>query len=138
MNPQIESNSGITPENLPSKALEHSRRCAVERIRFVSAEISTKKLSANRSNALKSTGPRTPEGRAVSKMNALKHGIFSNEVLVRGLNARECSRGLDALYEVFRTQYQPVGRWRKCWWSKSSLPDGGCAGLGQRNRAKSP
>jgi len=40
-------------------------------------------IAANKANALKSTGPNTPEGRAVSKMNAFKHGIFSKEVLER-------------------------------------------------------
>ena len=54
-----------------------------------------KQLAANRRNAQKSTGPKTPEGRAVSKMNALKHGILSKEVLVRGLNIKESSRELD-------------------------------------------
>ena len=56
---------------------------------------SVKQIAANRRNAQKSTGPRTPEGRAVSKMNALKHGIFSKEVLVSGLNIKESSRELE-------------------------------------------
>jgi hypothetical protein len=48
--------------------------------------ISLKQMEANRRNAQKSTGPKTPDGRAVSKMNALKHGILSKEVLARGLH----------------------------------------------------
>ena len=32
-------------------------------------------LSANRANALRSTGPRTGDGRAVSALNARKHGL---------------------------------------------------------------
>jgi hypothetical protein len=35
-----------------------------------------KQLSANRLNARKSTGPKSVTGKAVSKMNALKHGIY--------------------------------------------------------------
>src|SRR5665213_622848 len=70
---------------------------------------SPEQLDANRRNAQKSTGPKTPEGRAVSKMNALKHGIFSKEVLVRGLNIKENSRDLEGLYERFWQQYSPVG-----------------------------
>ena len=31
--------------------------------------------AANRRNAQKSTGPRTPQGRAASRLNALKHGL---------------------------------------------------------------
>jgi hypothetical protein len=71
--------------------------------------MSLKQLAANRCNAQKSTGPKTPEGRAVSKMNALKHGILSKEVLVRGLNIKESSRELSALYQRFWQDLNPVG-----------------------------
>src|SRR4051812_40816467 len=37
--------------------------------------ISEKKLRANRENAKKSTGPKTVEGKNISKRNALKHGL---------------------------------------------------------------
>ena len=68
-----------------------------------------KQIAANRLNATKSSGPRTPEGRAVSRMNALKHGILSKEVLVRGLNIKESNREFTALHEQFRQDLKPVG-----------------------------
>lgn len=71
--------------------------------------MSTKQMEANRQNARKSTGPRTPAGRARSRMNALKHGIRSKGVLVQGLHYRENSRELDALYERFRQEMDPQG-----------------------------
>jgi hypothetical protein len=40
-----------------------------------STPISEKRLAANRANAQKSTGPRTPEGRTASSRNAVKHGF---------------------------------------------------------------
>ena len=73
------------------------------------SSVSEKKLEANRRNCLKSTGPRTPEGRAVSRMNALKHGLASKEVLVRGSVRRESGRELAAWHERFHSQLQPVG-----------------------------
>lgn len=39
--------------------------------------ISERKLQANRANAQRSTGPRTEAGKAISRRNALKHGILS-------------------------------------------------------------
>ncbi len=39
-----------------------------------------KQIEANRRNALKSTGPRTPEGKAAVSRNALKHGFALREI----------------------------------------------------------
>jgi hypothetical protein len=36
-------------------------------------------IQANRANAQKSTGPRTPEGKETAAQNALKHGLFARE-----------------------------------------------------------
>lgn len=68
-----------------------------------------KQLAANRRNAAKSTGPRTHQGKAVSKLNALKHGILSKEVLVRGLSYQESQREFAALHQRFQDQLQPAG-----------------------------
>lgn len=42
--------------------------------------ISEQKLRANRANAKRSTGPKTEAGKAVSRRNALKHGILSRSL----------------------------------------------------------
>lgn len=42
---------------------------------------SDRKLAANRANSRNSTGPRTPEGKARSARNALKHGALARKVL---------------------------------------------------------
>jgi len=42
------------------------------------------RVGAKRKNSLKSTGPKTPEGRATSSKNALRHGLLSREVALPG------------------------------------------------------
>jgi len=41
-------------------------------------------IHANRSNAQKSTGPRTPEGKAAVAQNALKHGLLARQAVIVG------------------------------------------------------
>lgn len=48
-----------------------------------------KQIEANRLNAQKSTGPKTPEGKRRSAMNALKHGLRSKLVVIPGEDPRD-------------------------------------------------
>ena len=66
---------------------------------------SGKKVEANRRNALKSTGPKTPEGKATVRLNALKHGLRSEEVLLPA----EDGEALRDLSESLRAELQPIG-----------------------------
>jgi hypothetical protein len=45
---------------------------------------SDKQIRANRQNALKSTGPKSPGGKAAARRNALTHGLLSTEMLLPG------------------------------------------------------
>ena len=66
---------------------------------------SDKQAQANRRNALKSTGPKTPEGKAAVRHNATKHGLLSQEVLL----PEEDAAALEELGERLRAELQPVG-----------------------------
>jgi hypothetical protein len=71
--------------------------------------MSLKQLDANRRNAQKSTGPKNPDGRAVSKMNALKHGLLAQTVVVRGHQIKESSNKFKKLCQEFYADLNPVG-----------------------------
>jgi hypothetical protein len=68
--------------------------------------ISQKQLAANRRNALKSTGPKTPEGKAVVRLNALRHGLRSRSLLLPGENIEE----LRQLCADLEADWQPRNR----------------------------
>jgi hypothetical protein len=56
----------------------------------IGVEIMTNNRHAeNRKNALKSTGPKTPCGKAVSSRNAVKHGIFTVAPVLSGIESRD-------------------------------------------------
>jgi hypothetical protein len=61
------------------------------------------KIAANRANAQLSTGPRTPEGKAVSSQNALRHHNLAKAVLTRA----ECRRRFSEFVAGFHAEYQP-------------------------------
>ena len=45
--------------------------------------VSAAKLEANRRNSLKSTGPRTDQGKEIAKMNATKHGLRAETLVMQ-------------------------------------------------------
>src|SRR5882762_8424841 len=63
---------------------------------------------ANRLNAQKSTGPRTPEGKSVTRLNALKHspqasdGLFATDPVIPGEDPALFDALRDGLYRDFQ------------------------------------
>jgi hypothetical protein len=66
---------------------------------------SPEKVAANQANAQLSTGPKTPEGRKASSMNALRHGLTSRELVIRA----EDQTAFDELHAAYRAELQPHG-----------------------------
>ena len=64
------------------------------------------RLAANRQNALQSTGPRTPEGKALACQNARTHGLLSRHVV---LLPDEDANRLAAIRHALHAELQPVG-----------------------------
>jgi hypothetical protein len=49
-------------------------------------------IAANRRNALRSTGPRTELGKSISRLNALKHGLGAEQVVLFDEDVTEFER----------------------------------------------
>jgi hypothetical protein len=67
--------------------------------------ISEKQLLANRQNALRSTGPRTAEGKAIASQNAVKHGLRAENTVIPGENPEE----FDQFRQLLLEDLAPVG-----------------------------
>src|SRR6266403_4086566 len=65
-----------------------------------------KQIEANRRNALKSTGPRTPEAKAAVRMNALRHGLRARTVVLPAENPEEFHQ----LCNDLEAEWQPQSR----------------------------
>jgi hypothetical protein len=61
----------------------------------------TEQIDANRQNAQHSTGPRTPEGKAASRFNALKSGIDAQAQIIPG----EDPANLEALVAEYQQRF---------------------------------
>ncbi len=68
--------------------------------------ISERQQEANRRNAAKSHGPKTPEGRAAVRHNALKHGFTAAEIIFPTV---EEQIDFEQFRVAFEEEHQPVG-----------------------------
>jgi len=66
-------------------------------------------MLANRSNGMRSGGPKTPMGKAVSRMNAVKHGLLAKQVLVMSFKLRESASEFKEFCAEFYADLAPVG-----------------------------
>ena len=73
--------------------------------------VSEAKLAANRLNAQKSTGPRTPQGKAKVGRNAMVHGFYCKHTVIVGESPHE----LENLRESFVARLKPAGELETCY-----------------------
>ena len=62
-------------------------------------------ITANQQNAVRSTGPVTPEGKLASSKNSLSHGLRSNTIVLPGEDQAE----YDDLLKCLMAYYRPSG-----------------------------
>ena len=68
-----------------------------------------KQFEANRRNAQKSTGPKTPEGKSAVSMNALRHGLTGHTIILPS----EDLKAYESHALAFFDEYQPKGATEK-------------------------
>jgi hypothetical protein len=64
-----------------------------------------KQIDANRRNAQKSTGPKTPEGKEIASQNATRHGLLAQALVLEGESREE----FDRFSEGLMAHLGPVG-----------------------------
>jgi hypothetical protein len=79
------------------------------KIFFMAKIVSQKQLAANHRNAQHATGPRSPEGKSASRLNAAKHGLLARQVVARGYFHQESSNEFKSLCREYHENLAPVG-----------------------------
>jgi hypothetical protein len=73
--------------------------------------VSEKQHQANRQNAQHSTGPKTPEGKAAIRFNALTYGLRTRATIIPDEDAADYSR----LWDEMEADWQPQNRTERCY-----------------------
>src|ERR1022692_3713588 len=73
--------------------------------------ISDKQREANLNNAQHSSGPKTPEGKAAIRFNALTYGLRTRATILERENAADYSQFWDEL----EAEWQPQNRTERCY-----------------------
>ena len=76
--------------------------------------VSKKQNRANRENAQKSTGPTTNEGKQTSSRNAVKHGLYSEQIVIRTANLIESEDEYNDLIESLYDELKPKTAMQEC------------------------
>src|SRR6516162_3987027 len=102
----------------------------------VASATSQKRIDANRRNAQKSTGPRTPEGKGRSRFNGLKHGLTATIPVIPGEDPAVYEARLEAMIESLPPRNQVeldlLGRVAAATWSLERATRAEAALISQR------
>jgi len=67
-------------------------------------------IEANKQNSLVSTGPATSEGKAIVAQNAVKHGIFTKDLIITTGDGKEDAQEYRELLDGLIISLNPVGQ----------------------------
>jgi hypothetical protein len=120
MNSDGERLLGQQQESQAGHSATSGRRKAADNAKE-KATTSPKKIDANRRNALKSTGPRTPNGKKRVSRNATRHGFFAKWLLIQGRDGDESKQEYDNFCAGIQKHYCPVGWLEELWAEKIAV-----------------
>ena len=87
---------------------------------------SEKQVMANRANAKRSTGPRTKTGKSLSCINAYKHGLTAQTIVIHGEDPEEFNLLRAKLEDEFKPrpgmESELVERLAACMWRMRRIP----------------
>jgi len=72
-------------------------------------ETSSKKVEANRRNSVRSTGPRTEQGKRVARSNSIRHGFYSKEAIIKRGDGRESLPEFNRMRDSLLADLRPQG-----------------------------
>ncbi len=82
-------------------------------IKDTNMPVSKKQLIANRQNAQKSTGPTTTQGKTVVSRNAVKHGLYADDIIINSPYLKENKAEYDLLLSSLIDELKPIGRFQE-------------------------
>jgi hypothetical protein len=95
--------AGTTSELSRSLSIQSSANSAGEQ------PASQRRVEANRKNALRSTGPKSQQGKDVSSRNSLKHGLLAKSAVIMRGPMKENQAEFDVLLSGLDDYFCPVG-----------------------------
>jgi len=76
--------------------------------------VSEKQLIANRQNCQKSTGPKTDRGKETVANNAVKHGVYSSNIIIDSPHLKEDPSEYDYLLNSLIEELNPTTNFQEC------------------------
>ncbi len=71
-------------------------------------KVSEKQVVANRANGKKSNGPKTTSGKEIAKNNAVKHGLYSDSILINSRHLKESETEYQYLLDCLVAELEPT------------------------------
>ena len=100
------ANSTKQPSVTPEPSTESANDSSESSLR--KPVTSVRKILANQLNALKSTGPKTPEGKKRSRRNALKYGLLAREIGFASSEERASDTEYVKMSAALRKHFEPA------------------------------